>query len=200
MLIGLALQFPGKKIISLDKRFLLLWRFWALYPNTAVAGGRGNCSLSCHALFLAIFISPFACCPMMVEGLPSILFTAFPSGVTVFLSSHQYKEKLRKKGGGLGELMSVLLSQCCCWYYRASMLLATDCVDDEVTRVQETLQYFRGWLCLLHMQGFQLLLRFFIYFSVHIATPYRTAFIWKKMYLVAQNHRMAEWHMCASEV
>lgn len=42
MLIGLALQFLGKKIISLDKRFLPLWGFWALYPNTAVVGGGGN--------------------------------------------------------------------------------------------------------------------------------------------------------------
>lgn len=39
MLIGLELQFLRKKIMSLDKMFLWLWRWWALYPNTAVGGG-----------------------------------------------------------------------------------------------------------------------------------------------------------------
>lgn len=148
MLIGLALQFLGKKIISLDKRFLLLWRFWALYPNTAVAGVGGETSL-----FLAVFLSLFACCPTMFEGFPSIYFIVFPSAVMVLLSLHQCKGKLRKKASGLWELMSVLLSQCCGSYYRATMLVVTDCVADSVTWVQETVQYFGGCLWLLHIES-----------------------------------------------
>lgn len=73
MLIGLELQFLRKKIISLDKMFLLLWRLRALYPNTAVGGGSGRGS----TLFLTIFLSMH-----VVQW----CLKAFPSFISALLS------------------------------------------------------------------------------------------------------------------
>lgn len=95
MLVGLALHLLGKKIISLDKRFLPLWRFWALYPNPAVAGGGGN-PLSFSPSFYMLSSGgrrfPFHFLP--------IFFHSFALGCYDIILTPQ-KGKLRKQASSL---------------------------------------------------------------------------------------------------
>lgn len=87
MLIGLALQFWGKKILFLDKRFFSTLKILSSVPQHYCCWVWGK------SFFLALLLSLFVCCPMLFQDLASIYFTTLPSDVTV-LSFHWFVGKL----------------------------------------------------------------------------------------------------------
>lgn len=91
MLIGLALHFLGKKIISLDKRFLPLWRFSSSVPQHCGSWGWGK----------STFFSPSLC--MLSSGgrrFSFLFFHSFATGCYDIILPPQ-KGKLRKQASSL---------------------------------------------------------------------------------------------------
>lgn len=87
MLIGLALQFWGKKVLSLDKSFFSTLKILSSVPQHYCCWVWGK------SFFLALLLSLFVCCPMLFQDLASIYFTTLPSDVMV-LSFHWFVGKL----------------------------------------------------------------------------------------------------------